>query len=241
MAGVLQLVASFPSTTGMTSDITQNVIHLKVSGADPTPGSDLTAAMEAMKLFYISVLGGNTTSMDEWMSSDIDHGANACRVDSYFTNDLTGATPFGSPLASLGFTLGPPTSSAQLPEEVAIALSFHGDLTDVPVTEPNPTPPPATIRPAQRRRGRLFFGPLSQGAGFATGGHYRPSALLMDELGEAFGQTCRDIETSTPWNVGVWSRADAEVWIIVGGWVDDAWDTQRRRGIEPTTRDFWSV
>lgn len=27
---------------------------------------------------------------------------------------------------------------------------------------------------------------------------------------------------------------------IVGGWVDNAWDTQRRRGLEPTTRTTWS-
>jgi len=37
----------------------------------------------------------------------------------------------------------------------------------------------------------------------------------------------------------VWSRTDEAVYPIVGGYVDYAFDTQRRRGQAPVARQSW--
>jgi len=35
------------------------------------------------------------------------------------------------------------------------------------------------------------------------------------------------------------SRSDGDTKPVVGGYIDNAWDTQRRRGVEPTSRLGW--
>jgi hypothetical protein len=42
--------------------------------------------------------------------------------------------------------------------------------------------------------------------------------------------------TETTWSLAVYSVADAVAREVTNGWVDNAWDTQRRRGIDATAR-----
>lgn len=107
-------------------------------------------------------------------------------------------------------------TNTPLPSECASCLSF--------VAGPN-TP---------RTRGRIYLGPLSSGAmGTVSAGHLRPSASMQSSMVQA-----------ATWLMGgpndiTWcllSQADASAKVITGGWVDDAFDTQRRRGGDPTAR-----
>jgi hypothetical protein len=119
------------------------------------------------------------------------------------------------------FTLGGAESAGLMPTEVALVLSFHG--------------PFASGVANARRRGRLYLGPWT-----LERCDYRPDSTLIG--------ACIDFGETLSTNIGaadvLWSQhsptASTE-FAVVGGWVDDAWDTQRRRGYEPATRTTFTV
>lgn len=120
------------------------------------------------------------------------------------------------------FTTAP--SGTALPDEVAICLSFQGQRT--------------AGLPQARRRGRIYFGPLRTTA--ATGN--RPSTTLISTLATAaatFGAQVSALGAGYAW--GVWSPSDQELVEISDGWVDNAFDTQRRRGVATTSRTTFVV
>ena len=239
--GVVQLVVSLGSTTELPEDTVQNVLNCGLTGV-LAPG-DVSTAMAAVRDFFNALAPGQTTDIANRINGSISRVANACTIEAYATLDLTGATPLGSPIDTLSFTMDPEGSSNDLPEEVAVVVSYNADLTNVPVTESNPSPPPATIRPQQRRRGRMFVGPLNQLAGTTSGtpNLFRPFSGFRVDLGAAFAGMATTINGTGGLELGIWSKADAEVFTAVGGYVDDAWDTQRRRGVAPTVRTSFSI
>jgi len=118
-----------------------------------------------------------------------------------------------------------PSTGNPLPSECAICLSFHG----VQVSG----------SPAARRRGRVYLGPWNDAALDPTG--KIAGALLTAIDGAA---TALLASGTTEW--AIYSRTDLPVVTdldegvtVVGGWIDNAWDTQRRRGEAPTSRTLF--
>jgi hypothetical protein len=111
-----------------------------------------------------------------------------------------------------------------LPPELAICVSFRAAL--------------ASGVNAARRRGRVYIGPLSDNAREGGGDPQVASAARI-----ALAQDADDLLTasnaSADWSWGVYSRTDGILRPVVAGWVDDAFDVQRRRGLEPTTRSTY--
>lgn len=97
------------------------------------------------------------------------------------------------------------------PTEVALCLSFYADYNQ------------------PRRRGRLYLGPIGGDLG------ERPSPALMDSVID-FGQALQDIGVGPQYAWQVASRVTGERASVTDWWVDNAWDTQRRRGLRPTDR-----
>lgn len=242
--GVIQLQSRLPASTLLPEDVFENVIHIGLEQGT-WGGGHLTLMMEAFRDFYTQIPPLGSLSLGTRISEAVSRTADACSIVAYDTDDLSGNSPMGSPIGSLNFTMPTAGAGSGLPEEVAVICSYHGDLTNVPVTQANPAPPPATIRPAQRRRGRLYLGPLQANAGQEASSQFRPVVQLRNELGYAFKDLCNTVKAIDPvteqYYVGVWSKADEEVWEAVGGYVDDAWDTQRRRGLAPTIRNSFVV
>jgi hypothetical protein len=114
------------------------------------------------------------------------------------------------------------TNDVGLPEEVAVCLTIRGAT------------PPAISR---RRRGRLYFGPLNSTAligGNATGPS-RPHGNLITDLTVAALRMINDSGSGGAWCIH--STVPAENFVpVAGGYVDNAFDTQRRRGPDPTTK-----
>lgn len=233
------MVASLPSVTGFGADTVQNVVHLGQDGI-LGPG-ELEAAAEAFVGFYTAVATGATAALGTYLGQSISRTANACTIQVYSSLDLSGATPFGSPVHTESFTMPAAAGGSPLPEEVALVCSINGDLTDVPVSAPNPTPPPATIRPASRRRGRLYLGPLNSSTLASASGVPRPVQNLQDDLADAMDELAVTINAIGTVYLGIWSKADEDVYPVVGGHVNNAWDVQRRRGNEPTARTTFTV
>lgn len=109
-----------------------------------------------------------------------------------------------------------------LPAEVALCLSYHAA--------------PVAGVPQARRRGRVYLGPFT--AAESTDG--RPGTALTNMLLAQAAQLLAAAQASVTWQWIVWSRTLDSGAPVTGGWIDDAWDTQRRRGPDSTTRTLFS-
>lgn len=130
-----------------------------------------------------------------------------------------------------------PAASEPYPNEVAICLSFAAEFA-------------SGVNPA-RRRGRIFLGPIASEVGNLSAGQVRvgsaaqtaiadAAATMQDGLVHEVGSVLR-----TRW--AVYSPKTHQVTGDIGaafndvltGWVDDSFDTQRRRGYRTTSRTVW--
>lgn len=106
------------------------------------------------------------------------------------------------------------------PREVALVVSWHAEFT--------------SGEPKARARGRTYLGPY-------TGGGTTTDSLVASSLVEAAVSAATDLldgvaTITDSGHLCVHSVKDNDFKPIVGGWVDNAWDTQRRRGTKATTR-----
>ena len=129
--------------------------------------------------------------------------------------DVEGAPPH-DPLVTSTKNPAATLTSPSMPSEVALCLSFRGGL-----------------RPWQR--GRIYLAPWLMGMGAAD----RPSAAQRTQalnLADSFSSLGG---ANIDWVV--WSHNRHSAIQVNYAWVDDAWDTQRRRGLAPTTRTSKTV
>lgn len=126
------------------------------------------------------------------------------------------------PIYQESWTFSAAPSGTALPSEMAVALSFQADKV-------------SGLSQA-RRRGRVFIGPLNITANSSG----RPLAALR-----AFMQTGAtvlvDASADSDWTWVVFSRVNVDASPVTNGWIDDAFDVQRRRGLEWTSRNVWTV
>ena len=110
-------------------------------------------------------------------------------------------------------------SGTAIPEELAVCLSFQGIRT-------------AGYAQA-RRRGRIYVGPFDGTALTAT----RPTPALITAMGTAAAtlkSSVGAIGGTSAWTV--WSPTDAASVEVNDGWIDNAFDIQRRRGTLSSSR-----
>jgi len=129
-------------------------------------------------------------------------------------------TPPNYPFEEDTFNLAVAPSATALPSEVALVLSFQGVR--------------AAGFPQNRRRGRIYIGPCSA----SINSNARPSGAAIGQLATAGATFKSNIEAVTggahSWSI--WSPTSGEGVHVDNGWVDNAWDTQRRRGVAVTSR-----
>lgn len=137
-------------------------------------------------------------------------------------------------------------STVDLPSEVTVALSYHGDLS--------------LPGPQSRRRGRLYLPPLNGAAvsdeltGVRVAAGLRTSLASTAERLIGAIRAIGGVITDNDWTVysrGKGTRTDHDGNVVrpdgtldwepfttdvIGGWVDNAFDTQRRRGLPSTLR-----
>lgn len=99
------------------------------------------------------------------------------------------------------------------PRQVALCLSYFA------------------TRNLPRQRGRLYIGPFTA----ITANTEIPAGTLETELLD-FGTAISAIGDAHAANWAVYSVKDATARAITDLWVDNGWDTQRRRGLAATTR-----
>lgn len=152
--------------------------------------------------------------VDGFMSSLIDTGN--VRTEYYRLSDPSPRQPVfeGQITGMVGTTTASPT-------ELAIVLSYQGERV--------------SGLPQARRRGRIFLGPLS-------GGNVdRPSASQVSVLRGAAINLLDASNAATGWTWAQYSPTNGIGIDVNNGWVDNEWDTQRRRGRRATERNAWTA
>lgn len=240
MEGVYKTVVRLPYQSELPEDLAVNDFYFLGTNAGSDLATDVTSLTTRLLAFYNNIPTGQTKQISDYIGDQVLRTVNACSFSYYFSPDIAPPpTQWGSPDAVVNWTIGPDDNVGVLPAEVAIVASFHGDLTDIPETAANPTPPPAIIRPASRRRGRIYLGPLNTAAG-AQGGPNND--LLLSTVSAVVVAAMADLEADNDdlqWVV--YSPTGGELHQVVGGYVDNAFDTQRRRGSAATARFSWGT
>lgn len=151
---------------------------------------------------------------------------NACEIRTFAVPDTPG--PMGDPIDIFPFTLDAATGSTwPLPLEVAVCVSFTGETSSQPGV------------PVASRRGRVYIGPLQSNAiDTSVDGFPNPSSGIMTALA---GAASRLAALGGPGD-GWWSVFSRTRWAwtpVESGWIDNEFDTQRRRDLDATTRTLW--
>lgn len=110
-----------------------------------------------------------------------------------------------------------------LPSEVALCMSYQAA--------------PLAGMTQRRRRGRIYLGPFLATTNVAG----RPQQALRQVVAESAENLRLAANASVTWQWVVYSRANDAGYDVVGGWVDNAWDSQRRRGVKATERIEWGA
>lgn len=218
MAKDVHASVTFNHVSGLPEDSVVNTFTFHTLG-DDLAGVEGDAIQDLLNDFY--TLGhGTSASIGSRLGAQLSRTANPVMRLYDITGHLTG-TPAGSPVRVSPLANLPGASDPNLlPTEVAACLSFRSDYLSDPEFAPG-------TRPRARDRGRIYIGPLGQNNCVAgLGGRPVPSGTLTAVILDA-AQALRD-QPDAQWRV--WSRARGTTDAVVEIWLDDAWDTQRRRG-----------
>lgn len=122
------------------------------------------------------------------------------------------------------------------PAEIAICVSFQAD--------------PVSGESQKRRRGRIYLGPIAHDPTYTENtGEVRIASTCRDAIASAAGAlavaTGEEPGPKVSWSVyspttDLTSTVDDAFHDVQSGWVDSAYDIQRRRGAKPAARSLFS-
>lgn len=210
-----------PYFTGLPSDVAVNTFHFDwINPGDPT-ATDFGGLCDTVSSFYETVF----PSGDVFMLN----GSLLPNVTIQKVYDLREAKP-RSPIYQRVDNMNVATDPAYTtPLEVALCLSYQAQKV--------------SGQPQARRRGRIYLGPLGDLGGMATPGTPTtfpgPNNAWITKIKTA-ASALKAVVATTHFQWVVWSPTNGISAPILNGWVDNAWDTQRRRGNPPTARQTWT-
>lgn len=219
MSGQYQVQNSIPYYTGIASDVVTNVFNFNWASSGTPSAGDITQVANSVAAFYeAAFLASSTPDMAPYMRPSL------CRQKVYNMQDPTPRVPVLDRVTALTVKLG---TTGGLPPEVALCASFKAT-------------PTSGISLASQR-GRIYVGGLGTGcftAG-ATTTFPAPTSLFISQLNTA-AKALRDVAATTHFQWEIYSKKVGLSFLVASGWVDNAFDTQRRRGQAPTARTSWS-
>jgi len=228
---VIRVQRTIAALSAQTEDAVVNTLYFD-TGAGSTDPSGVNCGLitaEIDTLFNTAVGAGSAI---RYFMAESTMGADQNSYKIFNMDHVKPRVPIFTPAAQQPT---PKITTSPYPSEVACCLSFRGALT--------------SGTPAGRRRGRIFVGPLNVNSGFmeVATGHMRPVQTLMTAL-TAGANRMADNLTALGFTWVVYSEtqraggdAHAGVTPITYVWADNAFDTQRRRGIRASTRTAITV
>lgn len=240
---ILRAAAVFSTPSGLARDRVVNTFHFEGESVNDT----WVGIAAAVRQFYADATGiTGGLPLAAYLSSvlqtlDVHVYEVPGTLEASGRETPTGVPVFSDLGAAGAIAAIGKASSANLPNEVAVCVSYQG------------TPAPGFEQ--SRRRGRIYVGPLNNGAKSEGADGPRPSATFRTIAGEAYSRLTADIDPNA--EAVVYSRPFAgraavervdrpdlpalapRPAVTVGIdqiWVDDEFDTQRRRGLRRTGR-----
>ncbi len=212
--GVAMVAFMMDRDSGLPEDRACNTWHFGYTAAT------LTATVAAnmanrIQQFYMNQTGGTPASISRMLSSEL---SGTGEVNVYDLADPQPRQPKHSEPLSVNFQPGPDA----LPGELAVCLSYKA----LALSGDNQA----------RRRGRIFLGPLAYTV-LAAGTNATVKEAVRDRIKVAASALLAQNNADQEWVV--YSRVDGAGRAVIGGWIDNAFDTQRRRGSAATTRTLW--
>lgn len=228
--GGRRAIVILKSTTGLPEDNVVNTYHFQQTAGPSAPTSEeLDEITARLMRVYMEPGQAGATAVGALLAPTISRNPSDAEIRVY---DLAQLHP--RPIArSVKFTIPGAIGGASLPQEVALVCSFYAD------------------RNVARHRGRLYFGPWSTDANSGTQG--RPTTttltavrtslarLRTENTQVALAKWCvLGLKPSAPRGSNIDRGTDDHTLRpVTAGWIDDAWDTQRRRGLKATSRTLW--
>ena len=215
MAGASVIVeAVFQGSTGLPKDQYTNTFYF-TNGTAGTAVDVSASAMYQLAHFY-------ENSGDGWLSDDLGG------VVTFKAYDYAAPEP-REQINISSWDFPAPASDVALPQEVALCMSFYSG------------------RNLPSLRGRIYLGPLNASVlgphnGIVADAIVAQAAGIMGEL------LAGDVSIATPVLAPLgdhtaapaawcqYSRKDHILHPVSAGWVDNEWDTQRRRRLKATSR-----
>lgn len=210
---------TIPYFTGVPTDAITNTWHFDYDNGGIKAGpAQCQALVGVIKGFYQNIFAGSPGTMALW-TDPLKASAKVYDLD--------------DPMPRVAIWEGPsPTtvikdaSSSHQSPETAICASYRAEF-------------PSGVDKATRR-GRIYLGGI--GGGCYTLGGASAFPLVIQNFREDVGtflQTMIGSAAAIDWVWVVYSRKMDSSSPVVAGWVDNAFDTQRRRGQAATARSSW--
>lgn len=137
----------------------------------------------------------------------------------------------GPPFATVTDALDPISAGTEPGvDEVACVLSYHSSLAGLGEgSEAGP-------RPRARHRGRLYIGPLDHARCVSSN---TTNTVFLPNFTQCISEAALRLMQNAGGDWCQFSRTERSARQVTGGFVDNAPDIQRRRGIKATLRNVW--
>ena len=207
---------TIPYFTGIPEDVCTNVLHFSRESAPISTNWDDLATNVTDFYEFVYVGGSSGIAMANYAVPS------GFRLTAYDLGDPIPRAPvFEATPGLAGFT---PVATT-LPPESSVCLSFQGNKI--------------SGEPQARRRGRMYLGCIGTAWDSSSSSSFpKVNTTRMSHLATACQNLVGD-STDDGWTWTVYSRTDSAGVAITNGWIDDAPDTQRRRGNNATQRVTW--
>jgi hypothetical protein len=217
MAGKLVLItASFEHDSGLPQDAVVNTFHFNSLTATSVTGSAMQAIFDQLVDFYTVAKTPGTAGLTSFYSEVL---TGHCDLKAY---DLSTPAPrFPVRTGAFNATLG--SAGNPLPSEVALCLSYQAAKV--------------SGEDQAHKRGRIYLGPFQDTNTVNDDG--TPQNGLVNAAAGA-GKFLRTISVDDDYFWCVRSRVQDTALPVNDGWVDRAFDTQRRRGEKARSRLNWT-
>jgi len=228
---------------GLPRDDTQSSLVFEAANL----GNALAIGPPAVIDFWQNLHGTQITKIGAYIGAQVSRAVTT-QVKTYDITTHLDGSPHGTPVQTDNFTLAAADVAAFMPDEVAICMSYHGDLTglleegaidtaipsdEAAIDEGAPTTHTGRDRPKSRHRGRIFIGPLVYNSVISSSAPAKLTAQVQNDIKAAATGALLGLVGA---NWRVWSRRDAAVYTVTGGFIDNAFDTQRRRSVRASSR-----
>lgn len=226
--GVIRAQTVFQGKSGLPEDRFVTTMHFRTPLAGTATGTDgaqalhHAAARDKVVSFWLdaSAASGGSVKLVDFLSPAVTRGPDALQVRTYHLGDPEIREPTVTTHEILGAGM-----STGLPAEVACCLSFSGSRPNLP-----------------RERGRLYIGPLNTSAMDidATLGRVKVAPMLREALSLSALRIAGGDDTE-PARWVVYSPTNNNSVLVRRGFIDDGFDTQRRRGEQAIDRIAFTV